>query len=747
MSSENDERIHLWISDEQVDRIENKPQGRDKPRDVIPAEHGSKLSAGLSSIVDFYNNTAKENSLSDEDIMVFKVILPEGEKIDNSQRQKLLEGEGLTINAVKDSRQVIVSTKKQMFSRLSNRVNTYKNSGKYGGFQYVDVFEPYTSGDKQSGDLIRTIYNSEKPPEIIDVQMLLIPKLDKGVYSRTVTKLSNKIKDLNGNVAEEPYYLTDGTPVIRAIIPSEILKGLAEDDAIYRVEETRFYEPFTASTLNPINGKISLDQSVDIDSLPVVAVLDSGINFPDPLERLIVTHWLPDKSSGGDLDHGSKVASKVIFSNIGKQLNEGTFTPRARVIDCNVMDGRVSEGVLIKRIQQAVANYKDIAKIYNLSANSDKPIEGYEISIIGYELDNLMYENGVQFIISSGNHYIWRTSTTLEEILDDDDSRISAPADAMLGITVGSIIGSDNENSLSSKNMIAPYSRKGPGFGGFRKPDIMAYGANVFIDAVNHKDMIVPPDEYSLLINSSGQIVLDAGTSFTAPVVSGDLAEVSQIIPGGDILLSKALLYHSSIPLWDEEEIDNDEAEYIANLYGRGLSVPRISKYSAPHRVTFVRTGELNRKTKEHVKFFMPSVLAALPGRNSAKVTVTCVTSPPIDRTKGTQYLGAYILTSLHKVGNDGKMPTVNPSIKEGRRKWDTCYHFENTFSKFNAGDWEVWLELFTRWEVGDTLNIPYAIAITIEDLSKTLDIYNAIQLEASGRYQPMSTVRIPVTI
>ncbi|MEA1961456.1 MAG: S8 family serine peptidase [Bacillota bacterium] len=332
-------------------------------------------------------------------------------------------------------------------------------------------------------------------------------------------------------------------------------------------------------------------------------------------------------------------------------------------------------------------------------------------------------------------------------ILDDDDSRIAAPADSMLGISVGSIIGHDYKNSLSSKNMIAPYSRQGPGFAGFRKPDLVAYGANILLDADNPHNVTTSTDEYSFLIGSNGQLVLDAGTSFTAPVVAGDLAEISRVVPENNILLAKALLYHGAIPLWTEEEIDDDEAEYIGNLYGRGLSVPSISKFSTPHRVTFVRTGELNRKTKEHVKFFMPSVLAAVPGRNSAKVTVTCVSSPPIDRTKGTQYLGAYIMASLHKVGKEGKMPSVNPSLKEGRKKWDTCYHFEKTFSRFDAGDWEVWLELFTRWDVEDTLNIPYAIAITIEDLSKSLDIYNEVLIETKGRYQPMSTVRIPVKL
>ncbi len=744
MINDNEERIHLWISEEEVDKIENNPTGREKPRDVIFSEHGGKLSTSLQGIAEYFKSTAKDNSLSDEDIMIFKVVLPEGEKIDNSQRQKLLEGEGLTINAVKDSKHVIVSTNKQKFFRLCNRVNAYKASGKYAGFQYVDIFEPYIGGEKQSGELKRFINNTTKPTEKVDVQMLLVPKLEKDVYTRAIQKLSTRIIGLQGNLAEEPYFLTDGTPVIRAVVPSSTLLGLSVDEVIYRVEETRFFSPFEASSLNTIDARIKLDDAVEIDSLPVVVVLDSGIKFPEPLERLVVTHWKPIGSIGGDCDHGTKVASKVAFSAIGQQIAQGFLTPRARVIDCNVLDGIVSEGVMIKRIQQAVANYKDIAKIYNLSANSSGPIDGDEISIIGYELDNLMYANDVQFVISTGNHYLWKTSSSLDEILDDDDTRLAAPADSMLGITVGSVVGHDHADSLSQKNMIAPYSRKGPGFAGFRKPDLVAFGSTIVLDA---NTGVIPPDEHSYMIGANGQFVVDVGTSFTAPVVSGDLAEVSQGIPGTDTLLAKTLLYHAAIPLWSEEQLDEDMTEYIANLYGRGLSVPRLSKFSAPHRVTFVRTGELNRKTKEHVKFLMPEVLAALPGRNVAKVTVTCVSRPVIDRTKGTQYLGAYIFASLHKVGKEGKMPSVNPKGKEGRKKWDTCFHFEKTFSKFEAGDWEIWLELFTRWEVEDTLNFPYALAITIEDLSKSLDIYNDILVESEGRFKPMSTVRIPVTL
>lgn len=55
----------------------------------------------------------------------------------------------------------------------------------------------------------------------------------------------------------------------------------------------------------------------------------------------------------------------------------------------------------------------------------------------------------------------------MEDIIDDGDSRVSAPADSMLSVVVGSIVGADHEKSLSVRNQIAPYSRRGPGFKGF----------------------------------------------------------------------------------------------------------------------------------------------------------------------------------------------------------------------------------------------------------------------------------------
>jgi hypothetical protein len=139
----------------------------------------------------------------------------------------------------------------------------------------------------------------------------------------------------------------------------------------------------------------------------------------------------------------------------------------------------------------------------------------------------------------------------------------------------------------------------------------------------------------------------------------------------------------------------------------------------------------------------MPQILAAQVGRNVAKVSVTCISMPPVDRTKGTEYLGAYIRASLKKSHSDGvALKRVRQDFKEGRQKWDVCHQFSKLFSKFDAGDWQVWLELFSRWDDKNE-DVPYALVVTIEDVSGTLDVYS--EIEALNRYSALNTIRMRV--
>jgi len=740
----NDTRKHLWIPNEEVVTIENKPTGRGKNRGVNFSEHGSKLSTGLQNIVTAYSKLQSGDSLSDEDVMVFKLILPDGEKLSNSERRKFIEAEGMIINAVKDARHAVVTAPRSLFNRLTGRVNGYKGTGRIKNFQFIDAFEPFLSEDKQASSLKQYIEKFRSDNISVDVQMMFVPKLSQDVQESAAKKLAEKIVVSEGDLPREPYRLSDGTMVIRAKVPIKMIDEISNDTVIFRMEQTRFFHNVRPSAAIPLPKTMKISPGIDISTLPVVAVLDGGVSFPKELTSLVAAHWTATSCKGGDKSHGTGVSSKVVFSNVANQLSQEYVIPRARIIDCCIMDEGVNaEDDMIHRIQEAVGSFKDIVKIFNLSANQTIPIDGDAISLIGYEIDALQNRDNVKFVISSGNHELCLSASSLEEILDDDDARIAAPADAMLGITVGAIAGIDHPDSHSRLNFVTPYSRIGPGFAGFRKPDLVAYGATCL-----KSGRVIPTDPYAFILAPNGQLSFEAGTSFTAPVVAGDLAEIIQIVPEKDVLLAETLLYHGAHQFWGKDAIDKDTVAYLGNCYGRGLSDPEVSKYSSPYRVTFVHSGELNRKTKQHVKFHVPTVLAQTKGNNKARVTVTCITQPPIDNTKGTDYLGAYVSASLHKLdGNGNADKSCNPSVTDGRKKWDTCFHFERMFSRFQPGSWEIWLELFTRWDIEDEQNIPYALAITVEDMTQSNDIYNEILIETQGRFQAMDTVRIPIKI
>lgn len=689
---------HFWIPDEEVNRVSKKLQARKKVKDVVFSEHGSKLSRDLQLVKQALDSVQDDDSLQDVGLYVFKVELPSGEKIQNNP--DLFSKNGMHIHAVKDERSAVVSTTRHQFQILKNRVAAYTQKGtNRTHFDYIDSISPYIGSEKNSSILRKKIY-IDRPPAKIDIQLMLIPNLQPQEYEAALSHLIKKIADTGGEMQQEPYYLSDNTPVIRLITPSGMLGRYENDSAIYRIEETRFFSAKADSSIDNFSHTIILDSKVKIDSLPIITILDSGVIFPDSLSSLIVNHWNAPGSLGGDGHHGTRVASRAAFSHLGEQLlSSSVLVPRARIVDCNVLDGAVPENVLIQRIQTAVANFADISKIFNLSANASTPIEGDEMSIIGFEMDALQLKYGIQCIVSSGNHELWQTENSLEDIFDDDDSKIAAPADSMLSIVVGSIVGEEHLGSLSGKNIIAPYSRLGPGFSGFSKPDMCAYGGTIILD--ENGNASIPSDAYSLVLTENGTFEADAGTSFTAPSVAGDLAEITSVLPNSEIILGKALLYHNAKPLWEMDDLDNEELSFIHNLYGRGISSVPDSMFSGPSKVTFVRTGSLNRTTKERVKVYMPEILAAQTGRNIAKVTVTCISQPPVDRTKGSEYLGAYVRASLKKSHPDGHLIQVNQDFKEGRKKWDVCHQFSKLFSNFNAGDWQIWLELFSRWDDG----------------------------------------------
>jgi hypothetical protein len=740
---DNDHRPHLWIPEQEVTLVSHVPRGRAKARDVNHIDHGKKLSKGLQDIVDAYNTRLTSgDALSGEDIRVFQITLPDGIKL--SDQKKFLTEEGLTLNYYQDESHAIVSTSKARFDRLAGRVDAYRDKNRKKDFKYIEDFSYPDAVGKQTYSLRRFIEEFGEASATADIEMVVLPLLDKPVAERVEKNLIGQIIAAEGTIPSNPFTLSDGTRVIRATVPIASVEQLALDSSVCQVLRTSFYSSVSPSALTQHKASARLDETVDLDTLPVVAILDTGVDFPDELEPLIIEHWKPSGLMGGDCIHGTQVAGKAAFADVGRQLANEIMTPRARIIDCNIYNGVVplDDGGFIKNVTEAVEAFHERAKIYSLSFNAEWPIESESISLLGFELDALAHRYDVRFIISTGNHHLAETEDDIQAILDDTDIRISAPADSMLNIAVGAIAGVSDDNCISDVNQVAPYARIGPGFAGFMKPDVVAYGANL-----TKGGGATSTDEYSILLGIRGLIAQEAGTSFTAPVVAGDLAEILSGLPDESLLLAQTLLYHGAQHLWNDIGLEGDDAGVISDWYGRGLSDPSSSSFSNWKRVTFVHVGEMNRLTKQRIKFWMPSILAEASGNKmAARVSVTCLSQPPIDRNKGANYLGAYARASLHKKNSKGEGQTSNPSGGEGRKPWDTCHHFFKEFATFSPGDWEIWLELFTRDDVEKQEDVPFALAVTIEDLDDNIfDIYEAIQEETQGRFPVLSTVRLPV--
>jgi len=547
-----DFRPHLLITEDDVKPFENKKQARSKDLGLDRFAHGTKLSSGLQEIVSAYTRVQGTDSLRDEDIRLFEVVLQEGEKFSNKTLREFLEQEGMTITSVRDSRHAIVSSPKARFDSLQQRVGNYRDNKRSNKkFQYIDSFHFPNPIEKQAPSIRDMLKKAETFPLDVEIMEQILPKgTDPQVQVRAEERLIALIQKNQGIIQAKPYKLSDGTPIVRAEIPLGKLAKISGDTIVSRVAPTGFYATSPMYTV-PAQAQMTLNPNISIDELPIVAVLDTGVDFPSELEPLIIEHWIPTGAAPGDKKHGTNVASKVAFENLGEQLASGVLTPRARIIDCNIRGldpdsnkpdrpDLICNSTMIARIKEAVLRFKDITKIFNFSSSEENPIQGDEISILGYELDVLAIQYGVKFTISAGNHHLYRSQNSLKDILQDDDIRIAAPSDSMLNIAVGAIVGAEHKEGLSRQFEIAPYSRIGPGFRGFRKPDIVSYAGTMT------KNDFVPPDDYAMMIASGGQWAFEAGTSFTAPTVAGDLAEISQSVPDQDILMSETLLYHGA---------------------------------------------------------------------------------------------------------------------------------------------------------------------------------------------------------
>lgn len=478
----------------------------------------------------------------------------------------------------------------------------------------------------------------------------------------------------------------------------------------------------------------------------LVGVIDTGTDPNNPhLQAWVVDRWDWVPRAMQNNDHGSFVAGLIVH---GRDLNHGDDRfpgVSSKVVDVVALDkdGEISEYDLITVIDEALRRFPQI-KVWNLSLGLvGDPCRDHEFSELGCALDERMRRHGVVFVIAAGNYQTkpyreWPPQAGL-----GDEDRISPPADAIRGITVGAVAHAETKSSRVHRDEPAPFSRRGPGAAYLLKPELSAPGGNCDANGQCVQTGVVS-------IDGAGHVAENIGTSFATPLVATLAANVERELSADAAQTSptlwKALMFHAAFlrrPALDPEGIN-----YL------GLGCPpdlsailncRQSSATLIFEIPVHAGPEFGKRP-----FPMPACLVEEGVGLKAEVFMTLLYDPPLDRNFGVEYCRVNVSASLGTVALDpatGKevyrreVEGVPKELTDGYErdlvkhgfKWSPLKLYYRNFARGPvAKPWRLTLDYLSRAHFAPDDDQLVTLVVTIRDPKGMAHVYDEMVQEMS---------------
>lgn len=507
---------------------------------------------------------------------------------------------------------------------------------------------------------------------------------------------------------------------------------------------------------------------------PVVVVVDSGIadNLPS-LESWVAGRDSEVAPAYRNTDHGTFVAGLICW---GSQLNptiSGLNDGPCGVYDLQVIPNDdpakgstlpLYESEFLQTLDDALKQNANKYKVWNLSLGTSAVCSLDRFSELAEELDNLQEKYQVSFVISAGNYDTPplldypRTGKQL------DAGRITAPADSVLGITVGAVSHVDYKAKGPKEHQPSAFSRHGAGPNYVIKPDLVHYGGACATDA-SHISGIRS-------INGTGSAE-NLGTSFATPLVARTLAQIyHQVTPTPSPVLARALLtHHARDPRTSQRVPDGEE-----NFFGFGLPAPvPYCLECTPHTSTLVFDDVLRPGYfLEWNDFPYPPSLKR-DGKYYGEVWMTVAFAPARGARWGTEYCETHIDAhfGVYRKETSRETGLVKPKLKfvglvppehknvgelyesyqvEKLRKWAPVRTYYGNMENGERGErWRMMLRLLTRHGIEDEDAFkpqPFSLIVTIADPQKKVRVYDEMAQLVRNRFQSQNlTVRASARI
>lgn len=510
-----------------------------------------------------------------------------------------------------------------------------------------------------------------------------------------------------------------GPNFVTAVVNKEVIKYVSDFNPLRTVHplkleffpQMRGNDGDVQTVLPPLGKSISRIK---------VGVFDGGIDESNPylknFSKENQSNIFPAAVNG--IQHGTAVAGVVLYGDLNQysdnaQLEDPViFVESFRVLPLNnPRDLDLYEA--IDYIESIVPNRHDI-DVYNLSFGPVGPIVDDEISRFTYALDMLAWNHRKLFVVAVGN---------------DGNSpapfnRIQAPADLVNGLGIGAY----TYNYQDGSKIRAGYSCVGDGREGCKvKPDICAFGGD---------------GKYPMhLLNASDQqkVWLNAGTSFSAPIVSSKAAEILGRCNQFNPIVARALLIHTAenpnnvdseigygIIEKDVDEILKCDENKVTIIYSNSMNPTGLAKLPIPlpmnaqitNKVEFSWTiATASKANALHVEDYTESAISDTFYPHDKKYNLT---------KKNFKTLKYHIVndedainTAINEGYKVGSLPvTSSPKqyqteqARRGELKWDTVV---KKWKNMNVSSLEnPFLVLHGMGRNGSNDRIDYAVVMTI---------------------------------
>jgi serine protease AprX len=319
-------------------------------------------------------------------------------------------------------------------------------------------------------------------------------------FASRLTQRFRSIDGLHGTLTGRQIQLLANLPFVSSIVPNETVEMSAVQLPTYNTQ------------LWPWVAGAPVDWTGRSPQTPTIAIVDSGIDasrndFGGRVLGQVNIASLSPTATGDDYGHGTFVAGIAADSAPGY----AGVSPKSNLLSIRVMNGQGEATVsdIVSACDWILANKSTYnIRVVNMSFHAVN-----RASVLFDPLDQAvekLWLNGVVVVTAAGNYATNGQSSGVP----------FAPANDPFVITVGAA--DVNKTITAADDVAAPWSAYGYTADGFAKPDVAAPG-RYLIGPVSPGATLATQRPGS--VTAPGYMQL-SGTSFAAPVVAGEAAEL-----------------------------------------------------------------------------------------------------------------------------------------------------------------------------------------------------------------------------